>query len=790
MAKLFLHLVFRNFLKDKVLNSLNVLGLALGLTASLIILMYADHELSYDEFHPNFENTYRLEGITNGDTWFSNLGAEHSKELVSGKYPEVEFIVELSSSNRTFVTYEQSSFVEEHAMQVKPGSQFLDLFGFELLQGNRQRALEAPNQVIMTASTAERYFGESSALDKVIYYDSIPLKVSGVIADIPSNAHLQFDMLRTNPNSFGDNHYHSHSYVKLVAGADPELLAEKVLGMEGIAYNEFHELSQARLIRVDDIYFNSQSSFGSGGTGDKLQLTVFLVIGGLILLISVANYINLSLAIYSSKGLEIGMRKVLGESRFQVLRAFFYESFTVTLLTVPLVLLGLQLTIPLFNDFQEITLTNKLLESPPYIIGFLSFLIILSVVTVIYPATVLNNTQINTLIKSKSAIHNSTGIRLRNTLIFVQFLLLFTLGISAWFMNRQVSYLDGKDMGFDATGVIKVTNPWLLGDIGAYHVFKAELLKHPQIKAVSFGPMMGDGNQALAYQPEGSDETFENLLSYGVDIDYFDVMGMSITDGDFKKVLQSAEDGQVVSLVNQTFLHMYGWEQDPIGKKLKLRPGTENELNRQVSAVFKDFHYFNLKEKVSPQIISLKNDPDFVNTNILIKAAVPDMNAVAKIIEEEWYKISPNSPIRHDNMEEAVKRMYAKEKQTGQITLTFSVLAVGLSILGLVGFMIYMIGLKSKEIAVRKVLGASVVQIIGMLNRQLFWAILVSATLGSAISYWLVGEWLSDYAYKITLNPVAFVLAGCIVYFIVFVITGLQSVKSAVVNPVTALKYE
>ena len=789
MKKLFVKLLFRNFLKDKLLNTINLLGLSMGLVASLLIVLYADHELSYDGFHADPENTYRMEAITNGDLWFSNLGMEHGKELDGGVYPEVKEVVQVSSHLQTFLKRDRQEYPESRIYQTTVGSAFFDLFNFEVLLGNEDRFLKEPFSTVITASTAKRIFGEKSPLGEVIKKDSTSLQVVGVIADIPTNTHLNFNLIFANPAQNQDDHYHTQTYVQLAQESDPKGLEEKILAMK-VAYNEFHELNEVRLMPLTDIHYHSEAVFGAGGKGDSLQLTVFMVIGALILLISMANYINLSLAIYASKGMEIGMRKVLGESRWQIVKAFFWEGSFMTLLSLPLVFIGVFALLPLFNDFMEVDLQNKLLSSIGYWAGLLGFLLLLGLITILYPATVLSKTKINELIKTKSALNHQAGVKLRNLLIFFQFILLFTLGISAWFMNRQIDYLDHKDMGFESEGVIKVSNAYEIGEINNYRMLKAELLNSPLIAGVSFGPMMGDGMNPLAYKPEGQEQIFENLLSYGVDIDYFDVMGMDITEGDFKSVLQSAEDGQIVSLVNESFVNRFGWQAEPIGKKLILRPGTENELNRQVSAVFRDFHFFSLKERVTPQIISLRPDPQFVNTNLLIKTATPDMQAAVDYVNDKWGQFVKGIPLNYSMIDDAVKRMYAKERKTGRVSLAFSILAVSLSLTGLIGFMIYMTGLKSKEIAVRKVLGASLLQIIGLLNRQLFLAILVSALIGSALSYWLVSSWLADYAYSIPLDPLTFVASAALVYTIVFLITGVQSLKSAQINPVMALKHE
>lgn len=788
--RIFFNLILRKFLKSKGLNLLNLLGLSVGIIASLLIVIYADHEFSYDNFHPDAERIFRMEGKTNGDQWFSNLGMEHGKELISGKYPEVKGRVQLRSGGRAFISYQDKKFAEKEIYQTDPGSSFFEFFGFNLLEGNRESLLTAPHSVVLTKSTAERYFGSQSAVGESLNYDTLLLKVTGVVEDIPSNSHLAFDFIYTNPTGFSRDHYHSQTYLYLENGVDPSDLEKKVLDMEGIASNEFHELSDVKLVKVPDIHLKSDVVFGTGGKGDMLQIIVFLVIGGLILFIAVANYINLSLAIYLSKGREVGIRKVFGESRTRIILSFVYESFTRALLTLPFVLLGLALLLPVFSDYLSVRLENKLLYSPTYWLSSLGFLAFVSFVTVIYPASALSTTAVSSLIKSKSAMNITGGTNYRNALILVQFVLLFTLGISAWFMNRQISYLDNKEMGFDASKVIKISNAFEIGDVENYELFKTKLLSYPQIGAVAFGPMMGDNMNPLAYKVQGVDETYENLLSYGVDVDYFDVMGMEITHGNFKEVLSGSEDGQIVSLVNSNFIERFGWQEEPIGKRITLRPGSENELNRKVSGVFTDFHFFTLKEKITPQIISLRRDPSFVNTNILVRGGVGDLQEVAKIMEAQWYEVQPNVPMEFEYMEEAVKLLYARERQTGVVSVMFSLLAVVLSVLGLIGFMIYIIGLKSKEITVRKVLGASLLQIIGVLNRRLFLVIFIAAVVGSGLSYWLISSWLQDYAYSISINPVVFLVALVIVYVIVFLITATRSLKWASDNPISGLSSE
>lgn len=786
---IFFNLSVRNFLKSVGLNSLNILGLSLGIIAALLIIVYADHEYHYDQFHQKASNIYRMEARTNGEAWFSNLGVEHSRELMAGSYPEVVNRVLVNRAPKAFFDNGSKKFAETNLIQTNPGSDFFEFFDYEILEGNKEFLLEEPNALVLTKSAAEKYFGDASPIGEVLMHDTIQYKVTGIIADLPSNTHLEFDMIYTNASLYERDHHHSQNYFELVNDVNVEQLEEKIEAMD-VALNDFHKLSEVKLMKVSDIYLESDAAFGSAGKGDPLQLKVFLIVGFLILLIAITNYVNLSLAIYLGKGRAVGIRKVFGESKFQIVLAFMYESLATMVLTLPIILIGFSFTLPALNILLDVNLENKLLTSATYIFGTLGFLAGVSIITVLYPALALSSTDVNSLMKSKSAMNITGGTKYRNGLIFFQFILLFTLGISGWFMNQQIRYLDNKDMGFDATNVIKVTNAYEIGEFANYELLKTKLLTYPQIGGVAFGPMMGDGMNPLAYTVEGVDETYENLLSYGVDIDYFDVMGMELTHGDFKSVLQASEAGQIVSLVNHSFINRFGWQDEPLNKKITLRPGTENELNRKVSGVFKDFHFYSLKEKITPQIISLRTDPQFVNTNILIKSNTDILEEVVKILEDQWYEIQPNIPMEYELMDEAVKLLYAKERQTGQISITFSVLAISLSVLGLIGFMIYIIGLKSKELTIRKVLGASLLRIIGVLNQDLWFIVLTAAILGSLFSYWVVSTWLEDYAYTIDMNPWVYPVALILAYLLIFAITATRSIKWSRTNPALTLNDE
>lgn len=771
------------------LNSINLLGLSLAGTAAILVFLYVDHETSFDQFHEVSENIVRLEAQTNSNEWFSNIGVEHARALKSGTYPELENVVTINRRGRAFVDANGQRFAEENIYQSAIGSAFFEVFDFNFVEGSAELALKEPKQVVLTASTARKYFRTEQALGKIITYDSTGFTIAGVIDDLPSHTHFEFDLIVNSSSFEGTDHFHGHSYLKLYPGVNRKALEKKILALD-VAYNKYHELSGVRLMNVGDIHLKSDASFGASGKGDLIQIRIFQVLAILILAVAAINYVNLSFAIFFNKGKELGMRKILGETRLEIIIHLSLQAIATAFLAIPFIALGLYFFLPGFEELMDIKIMTLLFEQPAYIFLGIALLTVIGLLTVIYPLAAIGQLSIGKILKSKQLLNGHSGVKYRNLLMFVQFVFLFALGISAWFMNRQISYLDEKDKGFDASLVLKVQNAYDIGSYQDYQLFKTRLLSYPQIEGVAFGPMMGDGMSPLSYQTEGNEEIYENLLSYGVDTDYFDVMSIPILEGDFKTVLAAADNGQVVSLVNQSFIDRFGWQEDPIGKKITLRPGTENELQRKVSAVFKDFHFFSFKEKIAPQIISLRPDPQFVNTNILIKVATPDFKGVRKVIEFEWNKIQPGLPLDLVTMEEAVRKMYVKERQSATVGINLSALAICLSVMGVLGFMVYLISIKSKEIVIRKVLGASIRQIIQLLNQQLFLAVLAAGIVGSVTSYWLLIKWLEAYAYRININPTAFLISILAAYLTIIGITAHQTIRSTRVNPAVVLKEE
>lgn len=790
MNKNYLRLFIRNYFKFGALNTINLIGLSLGFVAAFLMILYVDHEFSFDSFHENGNQTYRLEAQTNDDRWQANLGAENAVQLMSGAYPSVENIVLYNRRERAFIEIGEDKFPEKKAAQTMVGSAFFEVFDFEFVEGDQATALAEPYSVVLTTSAAEKYFGTERALGQSLKYDSVNLKVTAIIKDLPTHTHFEFSMLLTDPHFYKRDHYHTQAFIQTPENADVDDLAKQILEMDIDYSNEWHTLTKTRLMPIGDIHLYSESTFGTGGKGDLLQIAIFSVLGLLILGIAVINYINMTFAIFLNKGKEVGIRKVLGEKKGSIILSLAYQAILTTFLSAPIIALLLYILFPAFNEFMDVNLWNILVQKPFYAAYGVVFLVVVALLTIVYPTLAMSKMHVSTMIKSKLLLTQSGGVRYRNVLTLFQFALLFTLGISAWFMNQQIQYLDEKDKGFNPENVVKIGNAYELGEMEDYKLLKTKLLSHPQISGVAFGPMMGDGMSPLAYKTEGSEVVQENLLSYGVDIDYFDVMEIDILQGGFKDVLLASADGEVTSLVNQSFINRYEWNDDPIGKKIILRPGTENELNRKVSAVFEDFHFFSFKEKIAPQIISLRPDPRFINTNILIKSNSSNLRETMELIEKEWLAINPGLPVNMSLMDEAVQQMYEKEKQTGTLGVFLSALAIFLSAMGILGFIFYILSLKSKEIAIRKVLGATVLQIVGLLNRQLFITILVAGFIGSIGSYWLIRQWLQEYAYAIEVSPITFLVAIFLVYLAVFGAIGLQTLRSTMINPVLVLKDE
>jgi putative ABC transport system permease protein len=773
----YLLLALRNLKKQKQYQLINFTGLTLGLSCCALVLLYASHELSYDNFHPDSKNTYRVTGEINQRAWFPSVSNDYAEQLETDQFPEIQKTVKFRRAPENFAVYGDKRF-GTRSMITNPGSRFFDIFNFNTLEGDKATMLEAPNSVILNESTATKLLGEPPHVGKIIEWDTLTLRVSGIIEDLPSNTHLTFNMMIAADIPF----FGVFTYVVLNDQADIKALEEKIVNID-LPENRF-PYHQIALQPLESIHFAAPLTFELKPPGNKRYLFLFVGIAAFILIISCTNYMNLSAAIYGARTKEMAIRKVLGSSKKAIAGQFLLESVLMAFMTLPAVILIIEALLPALSDFTGTPLENLFLSSPRHIGLLVLITLITSLVAGLYPVLTMSN--ISSLKLFKDSLANAHGLRSRKVLLTLQFTILIFLGTGAWFINQQLQFIENKDLGIDREGIVKVSNIYNLADADKYNTIKTLALGSPHILGFTTGTPPGTETLGMAYQAEGH-EVRNDALSFSTDFDYFEVMGVKGAYGDFfEKTPDQLPDLSL--LVSEKFVEVMGWE-TPIGKKVTFNPGP-NSRDRFISGVFEDYHALSLHEEIVPQFIFATKRLSRGYENILVKINMQHVSAAFQAIEDAWYAVMPESPIYLEFMDDDIQAAYEQEQKAGTLSMILSVLAVSLAIMGLVGLSAYMAQLRTKEVGIRKVLGAPVKQILFLMNREFMLLITIATLIASSLSYYAVSLWLDTFVYRTSINVLIFGLAGILVLIITFTTVSIQSARTAMQNPVRALRHE
>ncbi|MBO3698061.1 ABC transporter permease [Roseivirga sp. E12] len=775
----YLKTTFRNIRKQSAYYSINYVGLAMGLTCCALAILYVKYELSYDDFHQDPKNTYRVTGEINNRAWFPSIQNIYAERLMDQPFPEVKKIAKFRRTPQQFAIYGDQRF-PTRTLVTNPGSDLFDILSFKSLEGDPDQMLEEPNSVVMTESSANALLGDSPHLGKIIKWDSLTLKVSGVLEDIPDNSHLTFNFLVAAEVDF----YGVFTIMQLQEGADIEALEDKIVSLD-IPDNQF-PIKQIALQPIREIHLAKPLTFELKPPGDRGYLLLFSGVALFILIISCTNYINLSTAIYAGRTKEVAIRKVLGSSKRNLNLQFMSESVLLAFLTLPLVILMVELLLPTFRNFVEVELTNEFLTSIPYISTLLAITLGVGLISGVYPVLTMTHFSPLKLFRNKNFV-GSHRMSLRKILLTLQFTLLLFLGAGAYFINQQLRFIQNKDLGIAKEGIIKVSNAYNIRSGDQYSAIKNQALSNPNILGFTNGMPPGTENYGQPYQAEGH-EIKNDALSFGTDLDYFEVMEVDGVSGDiFEK--GTAELPRVSLLVNEKFVETIGWD-NPIGKKITFNPGRNNQRDRLVAGVFKDYHTLSLHNEVVPQFIFVRNGSATPSENILIKINGQDIRASLEAIEKAWYGVLPNVPIEYEFMEEDMQAAYAQEERAGKLSLILSTLAILLAVMGLVGLAAYMAQLRIKEVGIRKVLGASTGQIMFLLNKEFILLVGLATLIGGALCFYTLNAWLETFAYRTSINILVFPLMGTLVFLITFLTVSAQSASAALQNPIKALRHE
>ncbi len=780
----YIKIALRTIKKQKVYTFINLAGLSLGLACFILISLWARHEMSYDRFHVKKDRLFRiLNEIDNG-----NFGASVTYALapeLKAKYPEIEESCRVWPWHRSLVKYQDKRFDESRIYLTDPS--FFTIFTFPFVKGNPETALAEMKSIVITEETARRYFGNEDPMGKILYVASYKtdFTVTGVVKKIPSNSHLQFDLVARVEYLGADRiqrwqEWVSYSYVLLQDGANQQEVESKIAGIykEHLDFEpNFWPVLQP-LTRVH--------LYAYGRPGLVKQVAIFSIIAVFILVIACINFMNLSTARSTRRAKEVGLRKVTGAHRFQLVKQFLGESLLLSYLALILAVILVQLVLPAFNSF-----TGKQLGLISGTGNFLTWLIFIIVPLTglfagCYPAFHLSAYQPVDVLKNK--IGKAAGrLPFRSILVVFQFSISIGLIIATLIVSKQLQFIRDKDLGLDRNYVVTLMNNPDLNS--RFDVFKNELEREPgviQVTAAAQRPT--DVGQAVSLDWEGRDQANRFGAKYTVvDYDFFKTFNMELVKGrPFSKKVVS--DFTEACIINESLWKRIGTE-SILGKQIYFNHPALAESARwvRVIGVVKDFHCESMRRTIRPFLFRIYRP---FNQYVFVRIDPQDISGALGRIKQTFERFAPEYPFGFQFLDEAYEDQYRTERQLGQLFQVFGAFAIFISCLGLFGLASYTAEVKTKEIGIRKVLGASVSSIILLLSKQFTRWILLANIIAWPIAYLLMSNWLNEFAYRIPIGMDIFIMSAILALAVAILTVSYQAIKSAIANPVESLRYE
>ncbi len=791
MLYTYIKIGFRNLTKNRFFSFINLIGMTLGLSCFILIAFYIQNELSYDMQHENADRIYRVSQIQSGNEFQGTdrfaVAPRPLAPTLKAQFPEVEAATTLTL-DETLLKIKDQPF---YAQGLFSDPYLFDVFTYPLIVGMAKEALKDPKSVIITTSLAKKYFGEASPLGKTILLEQDRLlTVKGVVEDLPKNQHFSFDYITSYENyryydessSWSSNNY--HAYIVLPEGYDYHLLNEKMDALDVYttpAYAQFPFTAEYFLQPLKEIRLYSNINFELGPVSDIKYIYLAASIAIIILLLAFINYTNLAIARTSYRSKEVGLQKVLGAKKRQVINQFMAESFLLTSCSFILALALAFLFLPGFNALIGSEIPLSFDDKAPVVFIIIVIGIVLGVLSGIYPALLSSAINPAKALKGKW-LNSKTGISLRNTLVVGQFAASVVLAISSIVVYQQLNYVNKKKLGYNKDQIVYVH--YKQTDFYAKNnVIKEALLQHPQIKKVTLTNNIPTNteDQTIIDQWEGNtgDQNIQIYRNY-VDPDYLDVFEMELEAGrNFSS--QFPTDSTESILLNEAAVKKLGWS-TAVGKTFG---------GRKVIGMVKDFHFQPFKLKIEPVVIGFRSKlRSYYSNYIAIKLELNDLENTLNHVKGVLNTHIPGIPFDQRFMNESYDQLYRTEKQFGQVFNTFTLVALFIACIGLLGLVTQKVSERSKEIGVRKVLGASIANIVLLFTKDFMRLVLLAVIIAIPIGWWGMEKWLQDFAYRIEMNWTVFVLAALLGFGVAFITVGAQTLTTANKNPIQTLREE
>lgn len=789
MFKNYLKIALRNLFRNKVFTVINILGLSIGLTISILILIFVNHELSFDKFHEKKANVYRLAAYEKNP----NMEYEHcitsppmGPDLCEA-IPEIQSYTRYKDGGMRMMEYQSGPQVKGHLAWAD--SSFFDLFSFELISGDPNSALKNPQSIIISASLAKKIFpNPREAIGKDILIDQhMRYTITGIMKDVPVNSHIQFEALGSfstlvNLGSFynkWDGNFGYNAYFLCEENVNMKALEDK---MDKVYYDKmlhrFKDIWQIDpyLQPLESIYLHSNLRWEPGKSGSIRTVYIFSIIAFLVLIIAGINFTNLNTAQSIRRTKEIGIRKVNGATRKGIMKQFLGESILLSFIALIVALILVEVLLPVFNQLMEKDLSFYTAHNNSLFFIIPILVLLLGIVSGIYPAFIASSYKPSEGIKG-AKINSKGGSRLRNVLVVFQYVISIALIVSMLIIKSQMNYINTKDLGFQKERIVAVS----LSHERAKEkrvLLRDALRQLPEIKdATIASSFLGRDLTMNGYIPEGEEKPMMIHALY-VDPYYLNTMGLQLKSG--RNFHEKSKGDKNNILINETLVRELNWE-SPIGRKIN-----RNGVNYNVIGVVKDFHFAPLQREIEPVIFTLKERVSF----LLVQLKPGDIGKSLKKLETTWGEMIEDVKFDYRFTDEVFDRLYTNEMRFGNIILFFNILAILIASMGLFGLTSLSTAQRTKEIGIRKAMGATVTGLTRMLVKDYTKWLLAANIIAWPIAYYFMKDWLQNFAYRIDIGIHYFLFALIIVMVIAVLTVSWHAIKTANTDPAKTLRYE
>ncbi|MBS1509481.1 MAG: ABC transporter permease [Bacteroidetes bacterium] len=802
MIKNYFKIAWRNLWKNKTFSTINIIGLAVGFTCCLLIGGFLYSELNYDTFPDGAKNIYRAEINLENKDFYSTVDVGVGPGMKAA-FPEIESQARLINWGQKFVRYEDKEFKENSICAVD--SNFLQLFSIPLQKGDVKTALNEPFSLVISKDMATKYFGNDDPVGKTLTINNStnPFKVTGVLATMPGDLHFNFDIYVAMGNQLKVNTWSNvgiYTYLKLKPGTDPKKLEAKFPQL--VAKNVVPEvqrdmgvsLAEAQksintfifyLKPIQSIHLHSSNKDELQVNGSIKYIYIFAALAVFILLLAGVNFTNLSTATSIKRSKEVGIRKVMGSGKQQLIRQFLSESVLLTLFAFILSLGLVYLLLPYFNNLSGKHLFFVFFLKYTILLPALIGVFLVGVLAGIYPAFFLSSFNIISVLKGKNNAAPHSTNRLRSSLVVFQFAVSITLIICTMVVYKQLRYMQNAALGYDSSQAMIINDAYLLGK--DQDAFKQQLLKDSRVENVTISrnvPVASNdigGTQAFAKDNLDNESRSEiHIDKYFVDYDYLKTLNIPVKSGRFFSKDFSTDSFAVV--LNETAVKAFGISGDPIGKSII----TSGQHEYHIIGVVKDFHYMPLREKIGPLVMQLGNNYG----GMIVKVKTADIGNLIAAIKSGWESFNAKGPFSYNFIDDRFASVYKSEERTGKIFSLFTFLSIIIASMGLFGLSAFATAQRTKEIGVRKVLGATVTQVVLLLSKEFVVMVMIAFIVAVPITWFIMNKWLQEFAYRIDIGWITFIAAGILALLLAFVTVSMQAIKAAIANPVKSLRTE